>query len=155
MCLCWLAISGIGVERVEVNYWNKLKVNIAYCCFIFYGYITMHGQQNIRENTWLQLHIYFFILHSVYWNSCRPNFVEVACATEDFEQACYVVFGVCPSINFSFPPPPQIWVSLRGGFSPAVWFSPSFSPCVLAATVVYDLGLLQAMGLPKLIFLVS
>ena len=34
--------------NVEVNYWNKLKVNSASCWFLLYGYITMHGQQNIK-----------------------------------------------------------------------------------------------------------
>jgi hypothetical protein len=37
---CW--------KHVEVNYWNRLKVNSASCWFLLYGYITMHGQQNIK-----------------------------------------------------------------------------------------------------------
>ena len=39
-------------KHVEVNYWNKLKVNSASCWFFLHGYITMHGQQNIEFN-WL------------------------------------------------------------------------------------------------------
>ena len=34
-------------KQVEVNYWNKLKVNSASCSLLLYGYITMYGQQNI------------------------------------------------------------------------------------------------------------
>jgi len=35
-------------KHVEVNYWNKLKVNSASCRLSLYGYITIHGQQNIK-----------------------------------------------------------------------------------------------------------
>jgi hypothetical protein len=35
-------------KHVEAYYWNKLTVNSASCLFILYGYITMHGQQNIK-----------------------------------------------------------------------------------------------------------
>ena len=37
-------------KHVEANYWNKLKVNSASCWFLLYGYITMHGQQNIKND---------------------------------------------------------------------------------------------------------
>ena len=35
-------------QHVEAYYWNKLIGNSASCCFMLYGYITMHGQQNIK-----------------------------------------------------------------------------------------------------------
>jgi hypothetical protein len=35
-------------KHVEVNYWNKLKINSESFCFLLYGYITMHCQQNIK-----------------------------------------------------------------------------------------------------------
>jgi hypothetical protein len=35
-------------KQVEVYYWNKLIKNSASCWFMLYGYITMHGQQNIK-----------------------------------------------------------------------------------------------------------
>jgi len=41
-------------KHIEVNYWNKLKENSAFCWFLLYGYITMHGQQNIKKNTHIQ-----------------------------------------------------------------------------------------------------
>jgi hypothetical protein len=31
-----------------IDYLNKLKVNTASCWFILYGYMTMHGQQNMK-----------------------------------------------------------------------------------------------------------
>jgi hypothetical protein len=34
-------------KHVEAYYWNKLIENSAICWFILYGYITMHGQQNL------------------------------------------------------------------------------------------------------------
>jgi uncharacterized protein YjiS (DUF1127 family) len=37
-----------SLKHVEVNYLNKLKVNSASCWFLLYGFITMHGQQNIK-----------------------------------------------------------------------------------------------------------
>ena len=47
MRLCWLAVGWdpddeqkACSKQVEVNYWNKLKVNSAPCWFIMYGYIT-------------------------------------------------------------------------------------------------------------------
>jgi hypothetical protein len=35
-------------KHVELNYWNKLKLNSASCSFLLYGYIAMHGQQTIK-----------------------------------------------------------------------------------------------------------
>jgi hypothetical protein len=35
-------------KHLEVNYLNKLKVNSPSCWFLLYGYITIHGQQNIK-----------------------------------------------------------------------------------------------------------
>ena len=35
-------------KRVEAYYWNKVMENIASCWFVLYGYVTMHGQQNIK-----------------------------------------------------------------------------------------------------------
>lgn len=48
-------------KHVEVNYWNKLKVDSASCWFLLYGYIMIHGQQNIKFATikfklWLQVY---------------------------------------------------------------------------------------------------
>jgi len=37
-----------GPTHIEINYWNKLKVNSASCWFSLYGCITAHGQQNIK-----------------------------------------------------------------------------------------------------------
>jgi len=34
-------------KQVEAYYRNKLTENSASCWFLLYGYITMHGQQNI------------------------------------------------------------------------------------------------------------
>jgi len=38
-------------KHVEINYWNKLKVNSASCWFLLYGYITLHSQQHIKKDT--------------------------------------------------------------------------------------------------------
>ena len=70
------------------------------------------------------LHTSFCILKFMLPAS-RTNFVEVACATEDFGQACYGVFGVCPSIYFSFVFP-KIWVSKNMGFLERWIFPHSF-----------------------------
>ena len=35
-------------KHVEAYYWNKLRENSASCCFILYGHIMMHGQQNFK-----------------------------------------------------------------------------------------------------------
>jgi len=45
MRLCCLAVGRIGKE---LHFIFKLKVNSASCWFLTYGYITMHGQQNIK-----------------------------------------------------------------------------------------------------------
>jgi len=36
------------LKHVEAYYWNKLRENNASCRFMLYGYITLHGQQNIK-----------------------------------------------------------------------------------------------------------
>ena len=36
-------------HNVEVNYWNKLKINSASCLFLLHWYITMQGQQNTKR----------------------------------------------------------------------------------------------------------
>ena len=38
-------------KHVEAYYWNKLIENSASCWFRLYRYITMHGQQNIKNNS--------------------------------------------------------------------------------------------------------
>jgi hypothetical protein len=35
-------------KYVKAYYWNRLRENSASCWFILHGYITMHGQQNIK-----------------------------------------------------------------------------------------------------------
>jgi len=35
-------------KHVEAYYWNKLIENSAHYLFVLRGYITMHGQQNIK-----------------------------------------------------------------------------------------------------------
>jgi hypothetical protein len=35
-------------KHVEAYYWNKLIVKSACFCFLLYGYITRHGQQNFK-----------------------------------------------------------------------------------------------------------
>jgi len=37
-------------KPVEAYYGNKLRENSASCWFMLYGYITMHGQENIKFN---------------------------------------------------------------------------------------------------------
>jgi hypothetical protein len=36
-------------KHAEAYYWNKLIENSAYCWFILYWYITLHGQQNFKS----------------------------------------------------------------------------------------------------------
>jgi len=40
-------------KHVEAYYWNKFIENSAACWFMLYGYITMHGQQNIKFELWI------------------------------------------------------------------------------------------------------
>jgi len=53
-------------KHVEAYYWNKLIENSASCWFIWYRYITMHGQQNINDDYVRQsteeLYEQFFVL---------------------------------------------------------------------------------------------
>jgi len=41
-------------KHVEAYYWNKLIENSASCWIMLYWYITMHGQQNIK-NDWISM----------------------------------------------------------------------------------------------------
>jgi hypothetical protein len=36
-------------KHIEACYWNKLIENSSPCWFILYEYVTMHGQQNIKN----------------------------------------------------------------------------------------------------------
>jgi hypothetical protein len=44
-------------KHVVAYYWNKLIENSAFCWFMLYGYITMHGQQNIKND---YMYIWFY-----------------------------------------------------------------------------------------------
>jgi len=39
------------LKHAEAYYWNKSIENNASCWFMLYGYITMHGQQNIKKKS--------------------------------------------------------------------------------------------------------
>jgi hypothetical protein len=61
--LCWLAVGRVVPpdneqqacsKKFEINYWNKLKVNRAFCWFLFYEHIRIHGQQNIKNVAYIR-----------------------------------------------------------------------------------------------------
>jgi hypothetical protein len=56
-------------KHVDAYYWNKLIESSASCWFALYGYITMHGKQNIKSE-----HIrtkYFVATKSIYLAECK------------------------------------------------------------------------------------
>ena len=51
-------------KHVEAYYWNKVIENSASCWSILYGYITMHGQQNLKNIESKYIYIYIYIYSS-------------------------------------------------------------------------------------------
>jgi len=106
-------------KHVEAYYWNKLIENSAYCWFILYGYITMHGQQNIKsEEMFTDIPFFSTSWWRIWYEYCyskdwghgleekKPVLVIV---NSIFQGICSVIneslqwmYGKCPCRNFGW-----------------------------------------------------
>ena len=99
-------------KHVQTYYWNKVTGNSAYCWFVLYGYIKMHGQQNIKHRLCSKCiarnsDYYNCVLHSfISIQPYRPGWQEPEPSHVTGMALAYCILGkFLGVVRHCFPPP--------------------------------------------------